>query len=610
MRKIRLADYVARFVASRGIRHVFMVPGGGAMHLDDAFGYQPELTLVGNLHEQASAYAAEAWSRISGKAGCALVTSGPGATNAISGVAGAWLDSIPLLVISGQVKRADLRGDSGVRQKGVQEIDIVTMVGSIAKHAVTIMDPSTIRYHLEKAMHLAESGRPGPVWIDVPLDVQGSQIDEDALVGFDAAAEAASAPGASTQLPDDELRTAVRRTIDLLNAAERPVLLAGFGLRLAGAEAELQRVVEALGIPVLTTWPAMDLIPDAHPLLVGRPGPLAPRGANFALQNSDFLLSVGARLDLAISGYAPEKFARAARKVMVDIDPAELRKMGPLVDVPVCADARRFAAELLAQRERIRPRDRSGWLERCARWKVAWPLVQPEHRSPASKVSIYHFTEQLSELLPEGALVVSGSAGLGIELFLLCFRAKAGQRIFCSTALGAMGCGVPHALGACLAGGGRPTVCVDGDGGFQFNVQELQTVGRLGLPIKYFVLNNAGYASIRTSQQRYFGRLAGADAASGLTLPDVTKVAAAYGVATARISGQADLAGQIRRVLELPGPVVCDVELIPDEARAPAMTSVQRPNGSMVSKPLEDLWPFLDRSEFAANMIIPPLDEA
>jgi acetolactate synthase-1/2/3 large subunit len=595
----KLSDYVMSFVASLGARHVFMVPGGGAMHLNDSLGCCRQLEYVCNLHEQASAIAAEAYAKVVNDLGIALVTTGPGGTNAVTGLAGAWLDSTPCLFISGQVKRSDMMGNLGIRQLGVQEVDIVSIVKPITKYAVTVTDPTRIRYHLERAVYLARTGRPGPVWIDIPLDVQAAPIDPDTLEAFE--------PPQVTR--PEELTAPVAQAIDLLNHAARPIILAGNGIRLARAQEDFYRLIERLGLPLLTTWLAMDLVPEHDELYVGRPGPVAPRGANFALQNSDFLLTIGARLDLVVTAYAHDKFARAAKKVMVDIDRAEIAKMKTPIHVPVCADAGDFIREFLNQIETVQRRDRSGWIERCRRWKTAYPLMLPEFRERLEGVSTYLFSDVLSDEMDAGELIVSGSSGAGIEIFLLMLKIKPRQRVLLTTALGAMGFGLPAAIGACLAGGRRRTVCVDGDGGFQLNIQELETVARLNLPIKFFVLNNNGYSSIRTSQMRWFGRLAGADATSGLTLPTLLKVSLAYGVPTAQIKHATNLRAQIRKILESPGPVVCDVIVPPDEPRIPSLASAQRPDGSLISKPLEDLWPFLDRDEFRANMIIPPLEE-
>jgi acetolactate synthase-1/2/3 large subunit len=596
---MKLSDYVMQTIASRGVKHVFMLPGGGAMHLNDSLGRVEGIQFVCNLHEQAAAIAAEAYAKVTGRIGVAQVTTGPGSTNAITGLVGAWQDSTPCLFVSGQVKRADMKGTTGVRQMGVQEVDIVTMVESVTKYAVTVTDPQSIRFHLEKALHLATSGRPGPVWIDIPLDVQAATIDPATLRPY-----VPEPPNARATLGDG-----VSRCIELLNAAERPVLLVGNGVRLAGAEERLRELIDRLGIPVLTTWLAIDLLEDDHPLFAGRPGAVAPRGANFTLQNSDLLLSLGARLDLVLTAFSHERLARGARKVMVDIDPAEIGKMKTTIDLPVCADAGDFISELLRQSSRIVRRDRGAWLERVREWRARYPIVLDEHRDPSKLISVYYLADVASDLLEEGATIVSGSSGAGIEIFLHALRVKRGQRVVHTTALGAMGFGLPATIGACLGRGGTRVVCVDGDGGFQLNIQELATVARLDLPIKFFILSNEGFSSIRTSQQQWFGRLVAADDTSGLTFPNVRRIAEAYDIRTAKLDAPATLREDMRAVLDMPGPVVCEVITIPDETRAPRVSSSQRPDGSMVSRPLEDMWPFLDRAEFRANMIVPPIEE-
>ncbi|HEX4749979.1 MAG TPA: thiamine pyrophosphate-binding protein [Bryobacteraceae bacterium] len=601
---MKLSDYVIRFLARHGVRHVFLVPGGGAMHLNESLSRSHDIEFVCNLHEQASAIAAENYSKATNHFGVAMLTTGPGATNAITGVAGAWLDSTPCLFISGQVKRADRMITAegkhlGVRQMGVQEVEIVSLVESIAKYAVTVNDPLEIRYHLEKAVYLAQSGRPGPVWIDIPLDVQAAQIEETQLRGFE--------PPPSTH-SSELLAANVSPVIDALNRAERPLILVGNGVRLSHAEKELRELLAELDIAIETTWLAIDLVDDHHPNFVGRPGAIAPRGANFAIQNCDFLLAIGARLDRILTGYSLENFARGAHKVMVDVDAAEIAKTGDFVAHKICADARDFLHEMLRQRTRIQRRDRSSWLERCQEWKARYPVVLDTHRVAKGPVSVYHFSEVMSEILEPGDLIVSGSSGSAIELFLLAFRVKDKQRVFHTTALGAMGFGIPAAIGACLANGHRRTVCVDGDGGFQFNIQELETVHRLNLPITFFVLNNGGYASIRASQAAFFGQpRIGADTATGQSLPDVRRVAEAYGIKTDLIPDQSNLRFDIERVLARSGPIVCEVRVISDEVRQPRITSVQNSDGSFLSTPLEDLWPFLEREEFASNVLIPAL---
>jgi acetolactate synthase-1/2/3 large subunit len=599
---MKLSEYVIQKVAEQGVKHVFMLPGGGAMHLNDALARCKEIEYVGTLHEQAAAIAAEAYARVTNNLGVALVTTGPGGTNAVTGIAGAYLDSTPCLFLAGQVKRADLKRDSGVRILGVQEIDMVSIVTPITKYAVTIMDPATIRYHLEKAIYLARSGRPGPVWVEFPLDVQGVQVDPERMEGF-------TPPPPDPTHDGPPLAEQVARAIAMLNEAERPVILAGNGIRLAGAMDEFLRVVERLNIPVLTTWLGLDLIPADHPLCFGRPGSIAPRGANFTLQNCDCLLAIGTRMDMALTAYAHDRLARAAHKIMVDIDPAEIRKMRTTIHLPVVADAGDFLRELRLQADKIRPAGRAGWIDWCQVRKEKYPLVLPEHRNTKGAVSMYHFSEVLSEELEEGDVIAPSSSGFQSEIFILCFQVKNGQRIFHNRGTGSMGFGLPASIGACMANGRRRTVSVDGDGGIQMNIQELATVVRLNLPIKTFVINNNGYASNRSSQRNYFNLLVGADPGSGLYLPDICKVAAAYGVGTARIDRTDHLREAIREVLRREGPVICEVVVPPDEERQPVVKSQPKADGSMVSKPLEDLWPFLPREEFLSNMLIPPVEE-
>jgi acetolactate synthase-1/2/3 large subunit len=600
--QMKLSDYVFNFLADEGIRHIFMLPGGGAMHLNDSVGTNERLEYVCMLHEQAAAIAAEAYSRVAGDLGVVLVTAGPGGTNTVTGVTAAWLDSTPCLFISGQVKRADSAIGTSLRQKGVQEVDIVSIVRSITKYAVTVKDPRQIRFHLGTALQLARSGRPGPVWLDIPLDVQAAEIDTTTLLG-------------ATPLAHDgkdgpsDLRESVDKIIKSLNTAERPVILIGNGVRIARAEHELSKLLNALNIPILTTRLGVDLVPASQPLLVGMPGGIASRAANFTLQNSDFLLILGARLDMALIAYAPERLARGATKVMINIDRAEIEKLDGIIDIPVVADAKAFISEMLAASGSLKKRDRSPWLSRIADWKSRYPFVLPEQRVLGNAITTYAFSAILAEEMGKDDIFLPGSSGFACEIALTAFSVKPGQRVFHNKGTGAMGLQQPAAIGAAIAGKGRRTVVIDGDGGFQMNIQELETVRRLGLPIKFFVIDNGGYASIRSSQLGYFKRLTGADMTSGMTLPDVLKVASAYDLPTIDIIEPARLRDCIREALASPGPVVCRVVVPHDEPRMPRVASMQRPDGSMVSKPLEDMWPFLSREEFMANMIVEPIDE-
>lgn len=596
--KIRVADYIMQRLALLGIRQVFFLPGGGAMHLNDALGVHPELEPIVCLHEQACGIAAEAAGKLlSGPSAC-LVTSGPGATNVMTAALGAWLDSTPVFFVSGQVKTADLKAGTQLRMLGVQEADIVTMVQSITKLAVTLTDPHQVGVVFDRLEAAALTGRRGPVWLDVPLDIQAMSIDPDQLARLP--------PQEKAPAPVAELISQSKAVIDLLMRAQRPVLVVGNGVRSAHATLELMQFAEHTGIPVLTTWLGMDQIADDHPLYAGRPGSIAPRWANFTLQNSDFLLAIGARLDMALTAYAHDLFARGAKKVMVDIDVAEIQKMRMEISVPVVADARDFLmcmAQQLVQAPALP--SYAPWLEQIQKWKRTYPLIQPEHQRTDGPLSLYRFTDVLSDLLQEGDIIATGSAGFSVELFLLALKLKRGQRCFHNRGTGSMGFGLPAAIGACLAGNRQHTICVEGDGGLQMNAQELATLGAQNLPVHCFVINNAGYASIRASQQNYFKRQFGADARSGLMLPNLKLLAAAYGIPYMRVENGADLSAQLSKALSTQGPLLCEVVVLPEEPRIPRVASRQLPDGKMVSSPLEDLFPFLERAELELNMFIP-----
>ena len=609
---MKLSDYVLKFVADLGIKDLFLVTGGGAMHLNASLAAETRIRAICNSHEQASAICAEGYAKATNGLGVCMVTTGPGGTNAVTGVAGAWLDSTPVLFLSGQVKRPDRMFDSvtgkplGMRQLGVQEVDITSIIAPITKYAVVVMEPNDIRYHLEKAVYLALNGRPGPVWIDIPLDVQASPIDVDQLHRFDPEEYSSADFIHGTSNVEYE----VQRAIEAFNKCERPLLFVGNGTRLARAEAEFEELRKLLNIPSVATWCAADMVPSDEPTYVGRPGNVAARGANFALQNCDFLLVLGARMDMAITGYAPQNLAREAHKITVDIDPAELGKLHPHVQQPVCADAKAFLTELLKHKDQLKPRDLKPWLDRCADWKHRYPIVTEEQKKPEGLVSIFNLADVIgTEVDPETRMVV-GNSGSGIEIFFLGFPILHSQRLYHTAGLGSMGYPIPMAIAVAIANPGKEVIAIDGDGGFMFNIQELETVHRLQLPIKFFVLNNDGYSSIRASQAAYFGKAAiGADKNTGLTIPNLSDVAEAFKLSSYVIKDQTDLRAEVRKVLDMKGPVVCDVNVLPDESRSPRLQSYQKPDGSFVSKPLEDLWPFLPREEFLANMIVKPLDE-
>lgn len=596
---MKLSDFVSAFIPKQGVKHIFLLPGGGNMHLVDSVGKQPGLSVVACLHEQAAAIAADGYGQASNNLGVALVTTGPGGTNAITGITGSWIESVPVMIISGQVKRPDLKPNPQMRMLGFQEIDIVTIVKSITKYAVTIIDPNSIRYHLEKAVYLAKTGRPGPVWIDVPLDVQATEIDESKLDGF--TPEAVSSPSYITE---------VQKTLEILSNSKRPVVLAGNGIRLSGAKELFLKVIEELKIPVLTTWKACDLLPEDHPGFFGRPGTVAQRGANFIQQNADCIISIGCRLDFGQIGYAQETFAREAKKIIVDVDPFEFLKFRFQVDVKVVAEASDFLKELDARLNNLVMPDLREWIARCTDWKHRYPVVLPEYRQMKNHVSTYVLVDEVSKQLSSNDVVVPCSSGSGADITSQSLRIKNGQRVLNSPGLGSMGFGVPQTIGACIASGNKRTICFNGDGGFQLNIQELETIKRLQLPVKFFYLNNQGYLSIKVSQKNYFnGRLVATDDTSGLTLPDIQKIAYAYGIKSNRILTHDTLEQGVKEALESDGPFICEVMIDPEEQVSPKVKSMIGANGKMISKPLEDLAPFLDRKDFLANMIVKPLAE-
>jgi acetolactate synthase-1/2/3 large subunit len=600
---MRVADYILETIAQQGVKDIFFLPGGGAMHLNNALLKNRNLRAVSMLHEQGAAIAAEGYARTSGKFGACMVTSGPGATNAITGLAGAWFESTPVIVVSGQVKRADLKGSSGLRQLGTQELDIVSMVSSITKYAVCLADPARVRYELGKALYMMRSGRPGPVWLDVPLDVQATEIDPNTQAGFHPDEVASSAVEAA---PID---AAVAQVAQLLAKTQRPVLLVGNGVHCAGAEADLLRLIDQLHIPTQTTWIAADLLEYTHPLYFGRPGTVAGRSANFTIQNADLVIAIGCRMDFSITGFNRKHFARAADIVVVDIDAAEIVKLGDMPDLKVVSDAKAFITQLCQFAANSPRPDYTEWIARCTAWKQKYPVVLPAYYQQTGYANTYVFTEVLCEELEGSDMLIPGSSGASIDTFWLSAKLKKGQRAVATGGLGAMGYGLPAAIGGCIGSGGRRTISVDGDGGFMLNIQELEVAKRLHLPIKFFVLNNNGYASIRASQSGYFKETIGCDASTGMTLPDIGKLAHAFGIQSFHINDQSDLRASIRAVLDSDGPAICEVMVQPDQAIGPRITSKLGGNGVMVSSPLEDLFPFLEREEFCSNMLIPAIEE-
>ena len=601
---MKLSDYVMQFIAKQGVGHIFYLPGGGAMHLVDSLGKRKDLEIVCCLHEQAVAVAAESYAMHTNNFGVSIVTTGPGGTNAITGVCAAWIDSVPCLFVSGQVKRSDLMKGKGIRQLGIQEADIVTLVNSITKYAVTVMDPTSIRYHLEKAMYLAQNGRPGPVWIDIPLDVQGSIIDEAALEGFN------PAEFKEKKSNNTFVKNAVKKIIRFLNKSERPVIIAGDGIKIAKSKELFLDIIKKLDIPVIPTWKAMDIIHEEHELYAGRGGILGERSANFAVQNSDLLLCVGSKMDFTQTGFDTKSFARAAKKVVIDIDKNEVKKLDFPINLKIIADAGVVLNEIAVQLNNIKVKDRSFWKNKIKAWRKKYPIVTSEYYNKTGLVNPYVLIDVLSREATSEDIINPCCAGTAAEYNFQAFKIKENQKVITNHGLGPMGFELPGSIGACLANNRKRTICVAGDGGFQLNIQELETLRRLDLPVKIFIMNNNGYSSIRTMQETHFnGHYVGNDPSSGLTLPDIIRVAEAYKIKAIRISDASELDQKIRETLSFPGPVICDVMVIPGFKVSPKVASRRKEDGTMVSKPLEDQWPFLDRNELESNMMIPLIKE-
>ncbi len=595
---MRVADYIFKYLADYGIRHVFLVVGGGAMHLNDALVKESRLKYVCNHHEQASAIAAEGYSRTAGTLSVVSVTSGPGGTNTLTGVIGQWLDSVPVLYLSGQVKFETTIASVPqlpLRQLGDQEINIVDIVRPVTKYAKMITAPDSIKTELRNAITLATSGRPGPVWLDIPLDVQASEI---------AVSPADFAPPQAvveTPLTPDATKVLARVAAEL-QMAKRPVLIAGNGIRLANATPLLLKVLDRLQIPVLTTFNGFDLVATEHSCFAGRIGTLGSRGGNFALQNADLAIFVGTRNNIRQISYNWTSFACRAKRVVIDIDQAEIEKPTVRADIPVRCDAGAFLDGLLLEMPYgfSVPAD---WLAWCRERLQKYPVVLEEYRHASEPgVNPYVFIEELTAQLDDNATVVAGNGTACVTLFQAGI-VKSGQRQFWNSGCASMGYALPAAIGAAFATA-RDIVCITGDGSLQMNIQELQTVRHHGLPIKFFILNNGGYSSIRQTQTAFFaGNLIGCDPASGVTFPELSCVAALYGLHFCRISSTGQMRDAIRTALRMPGPVMCEVILPADYIFAPKLSSRRLPDGRLVSNPLEDLSPFLDRQELAENMI-------
>ena len=595
---IKVSDFIAKFIAEHEdtAKTVFMVSGGGNMHLIDSLGKNENLEYVCNHHEQACAIAAEGYARVSNKIGIAYVTTGPGGTNAITGVYGAWVDSIPTMIISGQVKFQTTIASQpklNLRQLGDQEVNIIDIVRPITKYAVMITDKNSIKFHLQKAIYEAKHGRPGPVWLDVPLDIQGAMVDEADLIEF----EIPEAPKFDTKIP---------QVLDALKAAKRPVIIVGNGVTLAGANEEFLKLIEILKIPVIGTFARYDIVRNDHELFFGRYGTIGNRAANFVVQNSDLIIAVGARLNIRAVSYNWEFFGREAKKILVDIDENELNKKTIAADIKIKSDAKAFVSDLRSALKN-KP-DFESWLEICKNYRKNYPTIEPFRQVVQGCVDSYNFFDILSSDKPD--LVYVFGNGTACVSSYQSLRLYKNQKVVVNSGCASMGYDLPAAIGACFANGKGNTICVTGEGSLQMNIQELQTIIHHRLPIKIFVLNNAGYISIRNTQNNFFkGHKVGSDKDSGVSFPDIVKLAEVYGFEACRIENQLNLKRELEKILSKPGAVVCEIMLSPTEKMEPKLSSEIKPDGKMISKPLEDMFPFLPREEFYKNMIVRPVEE-
>lgn len=590
---MKISDYVMKFISDLGVKKVFYVSGGGAMHLNDSLGKNENLTGICMLHEQGASIAAESYARIAEGYGACLVTSGPGGTNAITGLAGAYYDGIPVIFISGQVKRADLVGNQKIRQFGIQEADIVSIAKPISKYAVQIKEPEDIKYELEKASKIAVSGKPGPVWIDIPLDIQATDIDIDTLEGFNEVME---------EYPCK--KEDIDKVIELFNKAERPVMLIGNGIRMAKAVNEIRDLYDLLAIPVLTSWNGVDLIEDNHPLFYGRPGAVGHRHANFIQQNADFVLTIGSRLNLLSTGYNFDSFLEKANHIMVEIDKYEMEKKSVHPKLKINCDAKSFIQALLNRKDELNLEKRTKWIEHCNKLREKYPIFIQEQEPREGYVSTYDLVNEVSNQMTENDIYQFTSSGTSVDIAMKVFRIKKGQRAFLTKGLAAMGYDLPASIGSCIASNKKRTVCITGDGSIAMNMQELEVLKRLNLPVKIFVVDNNGYGMIYGSQNGNFkGHLTGCTKESGLTLPDMKRIAEAFGIRGMHIDNEEELHNKVVEALESDGPVICTVKADITQKILPKQTNYMREDGQMASRPLEDMTPLLDRDEFENNLL-------
>ncbi len=601
---MKLSNFVADYLAKAGLRDVFMLTGGGSMHLNDSLGKHPQLKTTFMHHEQACAMAAEGYARLTQKPAILNITTGPGGINTLNGVFGAWTDSIPMIVISGQVRYDTTIEGSGVpalRQMGDQECDIVRMVNGITKYAVMIKNPNDILYHLEKAVFLATHGRPGPVWLDIPMNVQGANIDENHLHQFNVSELTEKIPTLSESI--------IQTVIEKIKSAKRPVIMVGTGVRLSHSHEKFLSVLKYLKIPLVTAFNAHDVVTENHPCYVGRPGTIGNRSGNFAVQNADLLLILGCRLNIRQISYNWKSFARSAYKIMVDADLLEMQKPTLAIDLPIHADLTDFFSTLQNAFSNEKPVEKLDWLDWCKARQKKYPVVLSEYWNRKDDINPYCFMDKLSDHLKINEIIVTANATACICAFQT-LRIKSGQRLFSNSGSASMGYGLPAAIGACIGNNRSNTVCLEGDGSIMMNIQELATIAHYKLPLKIFLLNNNGYHSIRQTQQNFFGEpLLGVDSKSGVGFPNFEILAQSFGIRYTHCKTHAALDAVIADTLQSDDPVICETFVATDQPFSPKLSSKRLPDGRMISSPLEDMAPFLSRGEMKENMIVEMLPE-
>ena len=595
--KQRVADFIANFLANNKITDVFTVTGGGAMHLNDALGHHPKLHCTYNHHEQACAIAAEAYSRLNPKMAVCCVTSGPGAINALNGVVGAYQDSVPMLVLSGQTKTTLTVKNSGLnlRTLGNQEFDIVSTLQNVAKYSEMIMDANDIRYCLEKAYTIATTGRPGPCWLDIPLDIQGAFVETDNLKGFE------------EEKIDFDVTDVLRVLDEKISVSERPVIYAGNGIRLSGGFDIFKKLIKKYQIPVVTCWDSIDLMSTDDPLYCGRAGTMGDRAGNFAVQNSDLLVCIGTRLNIYQVGYNVNTWARAAYTVVVDIDPEELKKPTIRVDLPVCCDAKFFIKSLIDANLNNTVKD--NWINQCQQWKTRYPVVTKNQKEEKGIVNVYNFIDKLSRILPEKCttVVTNGSASVvGSAAYYI----KENDRFIMNCGLSSMGYGLPAAIGACIANNKKNIICIEGDGSVMMNLQELQTMVTNKLPIKLFIINNGGYHQIRQTQNNIFhnGLIGVGPESKDLGFPNFKTLAKCFGIPYFSIKNNLKQDKILKKIVTSDTFALCEVFVSTTQKFEPKSATKKLKDGSLFSPPLEDLAPFLDREELKQNMYIPLIE--